>query len=45
VGVGDNFSTRQLVRVPKYNTIEEHQGKNYHEAVRNGLTYLLTEEH
>lgn len=40
VSVGNDFTTRKLVCVPKYNAIEKHQGKNYQEALSDGLSYF-----
>lgn len=45
VGVGNYFSARELVRVPEYNAIQEHQGKKHQDAIGDCFSYALTEEH
>jgi hypothetical protein len=40
VSMGNDFTARKLVGVPKYNTVEKHQGKDYQEALSNGLSYF-----
>ena len=40
VSVGNDFAARKLMRMPEYNTIQQHQGKNYQEALCNGLPYF-----
>ena len=33
VSVGDYLPARQFVRVPKYNTVQQHQGKQHQDAI------------
>ena len=40
VSVSNDFTARKLVRMPEYNTIKKHQGKNYQEALSDGLPYF-----
>ena len=43
--MGNDFAVCQLMGMSKYNAVEQHQGKEYHETAGNGLLYFRTEKH